>query len=545
MIIKNVFHTIIALFLTATLGLLGCKDDCAEPASQLSLDVKNVWFTRENTVQHITLDISPENTSDWQIVLPPWVSAEPKNGTFNSEQVITLMADTSKLADSYVDDVFGIVTAKAGKIEGTIGYSHYISSDIFMGPGTGLGYVHLWYSETEGSVYLHNNSDTTISYELKFSAECLSVEDNFGTLNRYQDTAFRIFLDKTELEPGRYTEYIELEDNKGGKRRLEIVFGKYIETKKLFYTTIKDCKFDRNSDKIYIISDNTNQFLKIDPNEEVFDSIPLTYQPKRLSINPSGTFAAIYGDPGHLTIVNLSNLSTLEYVLNSNKIGYMELDDNNMLYYTNYGVSLDQINVFNLNTISYSTVYARGIDGYMPLMVHPSGEYLYAMSSNEAFKFSISDTSTEWLYKKEINNHYLGWPQIINSFGNRLFADESVFRLSETQSLDMEFVADIQPYGEWNEIQDQSSVSGNLLVNFSGGISSRGLIEYDNNTLTPKGYEFEFPEFYVDAVVGYVTTGGCRCAFYSNDGTKIFVIVSADSGHGDGKQWSIVKYDIE
>jgi hypothetical protein len=319
----------------------------------------------------------------------------------------------------------------------------------------------------------------------------------------------------------------------------------YEDDKWLIYGQVIDAEYNKEIDRIVLLSESPNELRVMDPISRLFDYIELRDAPKNLSLSPDGKAAIVAYEFG-FDFIDLETLSLVQSNEYEDKIYDVVLASNNWLYifhrFKNAIVSI------NLNSGDQYTTEGVYYSKNSIARLHPSEDYIYfvplELSPMSCAKVDIRQGEAVYMYNSTIQhtNDFGGlW---ISDNGDYLFGPyRGVYHSSEDQDGDMVFVTDLEESGTFVDIDYMESA--NRIYGISGGpsaawIETNMIRIYDGETFELLGTK-EISDIAVTRGSGESIPVGAegQFGFFNSTGTSYFILAKSENNFVGETQWAI------
>lgn len=319
---------------------------------------------------------------------------------------------------------------------------------------------------------------------------------------------------------------------------------------------VVDAEYSASADVIITVSANPSRLNIIDPNGKTIQHVDLAKAPLSVSVDPTGTHAAVSHD-ALISYVNLAT-ATVEHTYPLTSVGGdIVLAGNGYAYVfprSDQWVKLHSVNIATGVETQSSSPYAGAT-----ARLDPSGSYMYSATNNltpsTIYKYDIRSggTPTE-MYGAPYWGQYEPYGNLwISGDTTRLITRGGfVFRDSPTQSQDMTYLGSLSG-ATAVQAAVQNAGSTRLYV-----LGSTNLANPWGPTPVPapdlRTYETQFlglvgsvplPRFKVPSgsgTVSYPSDG--RFLFENAAGTRVYAIVQAPSGSGITQGWAVANFKV-
>jgi hypothetical protein len=284
-----------------------------------------------------------------------------------------------------------------------------------------------------------------------------------------------------------------------------------------------DVHYSKSLDRLVMISGSPNQVHLVNPVTGAESIINLSLAPLSLSVSPDGKRAAV-GHDGWISYVNL-------------EAGYVEknlavsLLASTVVLSGNGSIWVPPSTTVNVGTGAQTSTY-NFWSAHKPAL-HPNGNWIYYTrggSPDDVIKGDISSGTFQYLYDSRYHGDFAICGGVFYSAdGNRLLTGcGTLFRTTASSSDDLTYNGALSPAQQVTSAVDSVIARKFAVIPGNGWNTTSADTEvhfYDNEYLTLLG-RVPLPIY---------TTGGVvapwhgRHVFYSPDGTKLYVVLQADS----------------
>ena len=519
-----------------------------------SIEPASLSFPTGTDIQYMTIENTGSGYLQWE--LNPsmlWVDVSPPAGvcTPGEETEITVTVDRSNMPLGTHSCNIEVITNSVDPLENieVIMDVPEMASMTFSTDTVNFSYFY-----DEMTVYLRNSGNVTFNWNLTQLQEYIEANVTSGNLDAGDSVMVVLTADREGLGPGSHLSMIEFENDKGITAGLPAMVKLYLEEKWLIDGKVVDAEYDRNHDVIIAITESPFKLLKLDPESETIDEVPLSLLPMCVSVHPTGNYAAV-GHDAKVSYLDLQSMTVID-VYNISEIAYdIVIAPNDYAYVFPATGQWTKIMCVNLQdgSTSQSTGYS-GNDG-TKAKLHPSNNYIYGadngISPSDFEKYDITAGIAELMYDSPYHGDYsFGGDIWISDDGERLFArSRNVFISTTNPSTDMTYNGQLQ--GESYLVTlDHSTAANRIYAIERDGDSwdyypSNEVRMYEAEYLNYNGSE-TLPGFMVPDGTGdgkFVESEG-HFGFFNKSGTKYYVLVRAREGSGMLDDWAVATLEV-
>ncbi len=401
---------------------------------------------------------------------------------------------------------------------------------------------------------IYNKGNISFSWTATTEAAYVQLSAMAGNIEAGDSATVQVVVDRTDLATGSYEPIISIENEVNQTAEITLKVDQYYDNKSIFSHDVVDAVYDRTSDQVLMVGINPNKLYIYHPESKSELSYDLPQAPTCLTVNPSGSHAAI-GMNGYASYFNLTTL-VMENTFNVSADAIdIVLPDNGWIYvFPRYG-QWTHISCINVSTgVEYAqTGYSLRAGSRAKL--HPSQDYIYiadnGLSPSDFEKYDIRDDVAAYMYDSPYHGDYAFSGNIwISDDGFRLFARSgNIFRSSENQSQDMLYNGDFSHTTGQITWVDQSTAAGLVSVlSYGSGWDDPATNVIDFYSTVYVGYlgsitlsDFILP-FQNDSWA-YLEAGAFY-SFFSNNGEQLYVLCQAEAGSNMENSWAIAAYDV-
>ena len=544
MIMTIRFQTYLISILAVLGFFISCKktdypDTVTPELPVLKTDTNEITlYKKPNT--NIRLFVEPSMSIDWKAGgTPDWIAVSPESGKLNSETIVNITIDSSKVIKDYVNFKLFFTSDNANNTSVNIHYYPYYYSDIKY------DYQPIFFYYSEDSIQRHINNAGLIdhSWILQSCPDYIKVTPSSGVLESGTSMDLNFEVIRSNLGGGTFKSTIVLKDEIGGICNIPVTVMNYVEEKWLFKQKLIDAAFNTNDESIVVITKSPNSIFCIYPLDSVYTETPLLHNGKTLAISPAGDKAVVGCDDGSVLIFSLPDLSLLyEYTIDEFDFYDIVIGLNDKAYFTIADGSYlndSLIYTLDINTGIYKG-YIKNSSTELKLAINNDFTSIYGIGYNTKYRFYILPNSVELAYKK--NKIGPGNDRIFfNEAGDKLFFKRSSFHLSDNISFDFELIGSYMlSTGESLNFLNICSESRTIVAkSYHSYTNYISLIDEDNFVETGQK---KCPGFYNPETFEH-NEGHCYYAFFNNNGDKVFALI-VPSPLSYLNEWGLATYDI-
>lgn len=514
---KRIFIPVFILLLTVF--ILSCDDSFLEenkeqhPVYQL-----NTPLLVEPTTQFTEVSITLDNlqSKDFKVIqYPQFIHFESFKGRINDTGELTLRIkiDTFDETDNVGLTVLGSIVLDVsgyGLLAIPVAYLNIGDPAIILTPAiiSGNGeshYIDFGPSYGEEKFSIGANYSGVLVYQITdypswitFSPSNNSDVNDVVILNPYETVDYMISVNREGLVPGYYEGAVTIMSNDTHKPvkklKVSMIVRDQATTRKIIPIdgSVKDCVFDRQTGRLYLVTQNPNRVKIIDVASYTENEISLTNDATSVSLSENRENLLV-GQAKMLSVFNLSDLTLkkniplefdVEDVIDGlNGFYYLS---NKIIYVNDFGTN--HLFQYDISQDKLSKIIANGLSGGNMIKLKDS-PYLLTTCNN---------TSPEGLYLIDISNESTAainyWHQ---DLGEKLWQFENgkyivgqrgtVFETPDVATgSDIEVLSYLKPYGVRDNYYDPSAFKWFEVVSATESIwgvyyGSYSMIEYGYN----------------------------------------------------------------
>lgn len=419
--------------------------------------------------------------------------------------------------------------------------------------------ISIGYFQDTVEFYIKNKGATAFSWEVNFDKDFISFSQDTGYLEPFDSVFVKIFLDRSTVEIGWNGSQHTIKNSSGFQKSLSIEAFHHVEEKWLIEHPITDAEFDKNNNVIVAISKADEVLMILDPETLESTIVPMNKIPNCVSVSSDGKFAVV-GHSGAVSYVNLETGVVDKIYTVFGKANDIVFADNGWVYAfpdkENFG--WERIQCLHLATGSTNSHVGDHIHPRTKAKLHPSGKYIYGadngVSPTNFEKYDITGGTAQYMYDSPYHSEYNFNGDIwISEDGERLYApSRNIFRATENND-DITFLKEI------------SGAFGQKMVWFVDSEIAQKI--YTIFQTTEIGFPFRHPERFVrkynahhdyrgkinmpDFLVpdgngsGAFFPGNPRFCFFNNQGTKLYVLATAEVRDAYTDHWAVINYEVD
>lgn len=416
------------------------------------------------------------------------------------------------------------------------------------------------YFQDTVSVYIKNTGDSTFNWSIKDKDDFHYFSIESGTLEAGDSVLMTLIVDRTGLEDGLNIFLPIIQNSDGFEEYLQLRIKHQIEDKWLLEHHITDVEFDKHNDIMVAVSLYEELFLKLNPATQELETLPLNIHPTCVSVSSDGNYAVV-GHSGGVVYVNLETVtvekmygvpgSTMDIVFADNDWVYTFPDKDNWGW--------EYMKCLYLPTGFVAPHTGQYIRPKTKAKLHPSGKYIYGAddysSPTDFEKYDITGGTAQYLYDSPYHSEYNFNGDIwISEDGERLYAaSRNIFRATENTNTDITFIQQLP--GEMHQrmiwlAESESSpriyaIYATREIGFPFKHPERVIRKFNLNHEL-KG-EITIPEFLIPdgKGSGEFHPGNGRYCFLNSEGTKLYVVATAEVKDAYEDHWAVVTVDVE
>jgi hypothetical protein len=317
---------------------------------------------------------------------------------------------------------------------------------------------------------------------------------------------------------------------------------------------ILDAEYSKQLDRIIAVSNQpSNQLHIYDPLSGLSSAVSLTAVPTSISISSDGLHAAV----GHAGVISYVNLvaETVEKVINTTADAYdIVLAGNEYAYVFPGADQWVQIHCINISNGTETLSPPYNTYEKTSAKLHPSGTSLYAadnagISPDDIRKYDISGGTANYLYDSPYHGDYAMCGDLwISEDGLRIFTKcGNVFRSSPNRYVSGSIPDDMSYNGSLSQLSGVTHLSQSSAANQVVAIARPYTTQVDDTVL--QWYDYATLTYLKSVTLPHFLlnndhfAGHGRFVFFNSLGTKVFVILQADSTSGLLNDYGIVTYE--
>jgi chitinase len=292
---------------------------------------------------------------------------------------------------------------------------------------------------------------------------------------------------------------------------------------------VTDAEQSRALGRLVFVSAESRKLVIYDPDTETSQDVALNLDPTCLSVSPDGLFAAV-GHDANVSYVDLSAGMLVSTISVSIPVAEIVLGDNGYVYA--HGDVYDGFRSIEIASQTVTESPGFTYDYANRMRLHPSGDRLYGASRNispdDIIRIDISGGIASNAQDSQYHgDYYMCGDLWLSRDGGRIFtACGNVFRSSVDAASDMTY---------------NGSLAGTTLLSWvdhsleTGKVAAVGGMDFaGREDRMVRIYDDEFLALDREVRLPTTTGGGVgriswagRYAFYSADGSRLFVVVQA------------------
>jgi len=296
---------------------------------------------------------------------------------------------------------------------------------------------------------------------------------------------------------------------------------------------VVDAEYSKALDRIIAVAADPHRLYIYDPVAGTSKSLNLAGAPSCVSVGPDGKYACV-GHNSSISYVNLVDQKVEKTIPVSAEVGDIVLAGNGYAYAIPANSQWDDVRNIKLSTgeetLTYGSLYGS------KAKLQPGGQAIYTayngLSPSDVLKLDISAGPAAFLYDSPYHGDYsIGEDLWFSEDGQRLFTRPAgtVVRLSDVREHDLQYNWSL---GVPIEHMSHSSVTNRIAVvprqDPYAPVGASPEIRIFEGQLLDLQSRWFLPSFVSDRLV----RAQGRFVFYSVDGSKVFVIVQADTSAG-------------
>lgn len=290
-------------------------------------------------------------------------------------------------------------------------------------------------SGTTKSVYISNQGNGILLWELDNLPEWLSASSSNGILSTYNSEAVSFTCDRDKLLPGLNTATIMLKSNDPGKTSTSIlVTARTAANNDNIYAiegAIIDASFNKSTNILYYATSQPNKLVLYDvTNKNILHEIPLSKAPTCLTVSEDYT-KALVGHGGRISVINLSNQTVTNTYEVQGVLSDIEFAANNWCAYTEGGnYNIQHTNIYWVDLSTGSVTNGSGVYEDCFLRKVPNQDYMIGSElevSSGLYVYDINNRTEKADIFESFNQFWFAGDYIISSNGN-------VWRISDILS---------------------------------------------------------------------------------------------------------------
>ncbi len=398
------------------------------------------------------------------------------------------------------------------------------------------------------ALYLKNTGDAPFEWSVENTAPYLQISPSSGNIDVLDSIQIVLSIDRSNLLNQEYLTQIEINVNDEQSRIVTIRLTNFKELKWVLEDEIVDAEYSRSLNMI-VAASSEPKLLLIDVLNRYIEQVELSAPATCVSVSPDGNYA-ITGHNGILTYVDLQNKEIiLQKGLTFNVFDAILTEDNWSYLFPANG---SWVSLYGTNLVTDEEVESfRNIHDKTKGRLHPSGDYIYGVSTNltpgDIEKYSIEEGNAEILYDSPYHgDYYIGGDMWISSNDDFLIAKSgNIFELSEKQSEDIIYKTRLASDSHYESISFSSN--GELIY----GLAMDPFHfedEADKILVFSKTYDLVkiigIPRSLVERHgSGVIEDAYGQFGFFNTSESHYFVITK--TGEGASVQWAIATFEVE
>jgi hypothetical protein len=309
---------------------------------------------------------------------------------------------------------------------------------------------------------------------------------------------------------------------------------------------IIDAEYSASRESIVMVAEAPSRLYLYNTNTEVQSQVDLPLTPMAVSVSPDGLFAAV-GHDGWVSYVDLSTESLVNTFAVSTNVYDVVLDGNGFIHAFPLTDQWERIRTIEIATGIETLHTGNSIYDETRARLHPDGSSIYGanngLSPSDIEKYDVSVNPVNYLYDSPYHGDFAMCGDLWHSEdGLRIFTRcGNVFRASVIQGEDMQYNGSLDMAGQVSFV-DHSLEAGLVAAipySWSDANADIDLLLFDDDYLT-LNHSITLPEF-TAGKTRYPSHG--KFVFFSENGTRHFVIVQGDPASGMLYDYAILSFD--
>jgi hypothetical protein len=306
-----------------------------------------------------------------------------------------------------------------------------------------------------------------------------------------------------------------------------------------------DAEYSAALDAIVMVASDPHRLYLFDTSTHIQTQVDLPYAPTAVSISPDGLYAAV-GHNGYASYVDLSTESVDNTHTVSTNVLDIVLDGNGYLHAFPAADQWETIRTIEIATGTETLHTGLNIYAGTRARLHPGGTWIYGadngLTPSDIEKYDISSIPVSYLYDSPYHGDY-------DMCGDLWFSEDGlqiftkcghVFNATAEQSTDMTYYGTLENITRTRSVahSTEATLVAAIPYSFSDDTIDTSLSLLNDDTLTLNS-SVALPQVTVDAT-SYPTHG--KFVFFSEDGSRYFVIIQTDPASGSSFDYGVISY---
>lgn len=478
---------------------------------------------------------------------PAWLSASSYSGYLmkGDQDVVTLTCSMAGKDAGVFEDVIKFVS-NSEKAVPDLPVKMTVPATALMAPTSNT--VLFDFFSTKKTVKLANTGNQTVNWTLSSKPGYLMANISSGTIAKGDTANVTFTIDRSALTTGVTNTNLVFKTQTGDEKTVAVSINNFKSTQWSLDRGIIDAEYVKTTDKLIIISNNPNRLSVLNPETETITTIDLSSTPRCVSLNAEGTMAVV-GHNGYVSYVDLTT-NKVVHVWSINCDAWdITLGKNNWCYVT---PNLDQWeSIYSMNGETGAVSTSGSIYEKSMIRVQPNTNYLYlcntTLSSTSLEKCNITSGPAVYLYETfDASTYGRFW---FSNDGTRIFCyNKRTYAANEVKANDMLYRGSVESssYLYW---ADHSATAKKLFTigtsgSYNGTTNSQ--VDYYNDTYLNYMGSMSFEQFFCPSgpESGKLYAAEGRYVFANQAGTRLYVLVQANSSAPLTNNWAIQRFNV-